>query len=94
MTMRTKTRTFGFTLLEMSLALVMGSMILIAIYGVFSRAMHLRNDATERTRLVRVQAHALNILRNDLRGARISGGSLASVLTSSAQSQTSGFPSR
>lgn len=87
-----KTRTAGFTLMEISLALAAGAVILIAIYGVFSRAIHMRNDATERTRLVRVQAHALNILRNDLRGARISGGALASVLTSSAQSQTGGFP--
>lgn len=87
-----KTRASGFTLLEISLALAAGAIILIAIYGVFSRAIHLRNDATERTRLVRVQAHALNILRSDLRGARISGGSLASVLSTTAQSQTGGFP--
>lgn len=85
-------RSSGFTLLELALALGAGAMILIAIYGVFSRAIHLRNDAQERTRLLRVQAHALNILRNDLRGARISGGSLASVLTSSAQSQAGSFP--
>jgi general secretion pathway protein J len=87
-----KTRSSGFTLLELALALGAGAIILVAIYGVFSRAIHLRNDALERTRVLRVQAHALSVLRNDLRGARISGGSLASVLTSSAQSQSGGFP--
>src|SRR4051794_6033776 len=87
-----KSRPFGFTLMELSLALAAGAVILLAIYGVFSRAVHLRDAATERTREIRVRTHVANVIRNDLRGARISGGSLAASLTGSVQGQTGTFP--
>jgi prepilin-type N-terminal cleavage/methylation domain-containing protein len=70
----------GFTLIELALSLAAGAVVLVAIFGVFSRAIHLRDDATQRTRAVGVQAHAVDVLRDDLRQARISGGTLAAGL--------------
>ena len=58
------------------MALAACAVILMAIYGVFSRAMHLRDNATARIREARVQARAAAVLRNDLRNARLSGGTL------------------
>ncbi len=78
--------------MELSLALAAGAVILLAIYGVFSRAVHLREAATERTREIRVRTHVANVIRNDLRGARISGGTLASSLVGSVQGQSGAFP--
>ncbi len=78
--------------MELSLALAAGSVILLAIYGVFSRVVHLRDSATERTREIRVRTHVANVIRNDLRGARYSGGTLAASLVGGAQSQSGGFP--
>ncbi len=82
----------GFTLIELALSLGAGAVVLIAIFGVFSRAIHLRDDATQRTRTARVQAHAVDVLRNDLRQARISGGTLAATLIGSQESQGGSFP--
>src|SRR5687768_8743449 len=73
-------RRHAFTLLEVLMALAAGAVILTAIYGVFSKAVHLRDSATDRAREVRVRARAVSILRNDLRNARISGGELAATL--------------
>lgn len=87
-----KTRRAAFTLIELSLALAAGAVILVAIYGVFSRTVHLRDSATERTRAVRVEAHAVSVLRNDLRQAHFSGGTLASTLIGSAQNPAGSFP--
>ena len=85
-------RASAFTLIELLMALVASAVILAAIYGVFSRAIHLRDNAMHRTREVRVRAHAAAILRNDLRNALVSGGTLAATLTGSQQSQGGGFP--
>lgn len=82
----------GFTLIELIMAMAGGAVILAAIYGVFSRAVHLRDEATARTREARVQAHAASVLRNDLKGARISGGTMAAVLEGSPKSQGGSFP--
>lgn len=87
-----KSRTFGFTLIELSLALAAGAVILLAIYGVFSRIVHLRDSVTEHTREIRVRTHVANVIRNDLRGARYSGGTLAASLVGGAQAQSGGFP--
>ena len=86
-----KTRTSGFTLMELSLALAAGAVILLAIYGVFSRVAHLRDSSMEHTRAIRVRTHVANIIRNDLRGARYSGGILAASLVGGAQAQSGGF---
>ena len=85
-------RASAFTLIELLMALVASAVILAAIYGVFSKAIHLRDNAMHRTRDVRVRAHATAILRNDLRNALVSGGTLAAALEGSAQSQGGGFP--
>ena len=85
-------RTRAFTLIELIMALAVCAILLAAIYGVFSRAIHLRNNATQRTRDVRVRAHAAAMLRNDLRNALVSGGVLAATLEGSAESHGTGFP--
>ena len=85
-------RARAFTLIEMLMALAACAIILAAIYGVFSRAVHLRDNATHRTREVRVRAHAASILRNDLRNALVSGGTLAATLEGSQDGHGAGFP--
>ena len=85
-------RAQGFTLIELLMALTATAIILAAIYSVFSRAVHLRDNATKRTREVRVHARAMATLRNDLRNALISGGTLAAKLQGSRESHGSGFP--
>ena len=85
-------RVHAFTLLELLMALTASAVILAAIYGVFSRAIHLKNNAVQRTRDVRVQARAMAMLRNDLRNALVSGGTLAATLEGSPESHGAGFP--
>ena len=85
-------RAHGFTLIEMLMALAACAIILAAIYGVFSRAVPLRDNATQRTRDVRVRAHAASIIRNDLRNALVSGGTLAATLEGSQEGHGAGFP--
>ena len=82
----------AFTLIELVLAMAASAVLLAAIYGVFAKAVHLRDDATARTREVRVRARAANVIRNDLRNALVSGGTLAAVLEGSAQSPGGAFP--
>jgi hypothetical protein len=65
------------------LASVMAAMILLAVYAVFSRAIKMRDNATERARIYQLRARASRTIRNDLRNAWISGGVLASVLEGS-----------
>ena len=85
-------RASAFTLMELLISLAVCAVILTAIYGVFSRAIHLRDNALHRTRDVRVRAHAASILRNDLRNALVSGGTLAATLEGSPESHGAGFP--
>lgn len=73
----------GFTLIEVMLASAMAAMILLAVYTVFSRAIKLRDNATERMRVYQLRARASRIIRDDLQNAWVSGGVLASVLESS-----------
>ncbi len=87
-----RNRPRGFTLIEVSLALAASAVLLSAVYGVFSKAIHLRDDATERTRQSRARTRAAAILRSDLQNARISGGTLAAVLQGSRDAQGSQFP--
>ena len=88
--------TRAFTLLELIMALAASAVILAAIYGVFSRAVHLRDDAMARTREAGVRAHAAAIIRDDLRHALISGSKattpIAATLTGSADAKGSSFP--
>ncbi|MEA3188696.1 MAG: Type secretion system protein [Chthoniobacter sp.] len=71
----------GFTLIEILLALIASVVIFTAIYGVFSNAVHLRDNATRRIRDTRLRERAVTVIRNDLENAIVSGGALASTLT-------------
>ncbi len=82
----------GFTLLEIVLASTASALILIAVYGVFFRAVRMRDDATERTREARLQARAVSMIREDLRNGFISGGILASTLEGGTANSRSSFP--
>lgn len=82
----------AFTLLELLLAMFAAAIIMAAIYGVFSRAVRLRNQAGERVRQTRLRARAAATLREDLRGAIVTGGLLASALEGSTQAPLSNFP--
>ena len=82
----------AFTLIELVLAMAACAILLMAIYGFFSNAVHLRNDLLDRTREARVHARAAGVIRNDLRNAIVSGGTLAATLTGSQQSPGGGFP--
>jgi type II secretion system protein J len=89
-----KTRITAFTLIELVMALAASAVLLTAIYGVFSRAVHLRDDATERAHDSRLRARAVGMIRNDLRHALVSGQTgiaLAKVLEGSRDAQGSTF---
>jgi prepilin-type N-terminal cleavage/methylation domain-containing protein len=70
----------GFTLIEILLASAAAALILAAVYGVFTHAMHLRDSATQRIHDTRLRDRAAAIIRNDLRNALISGGLFASLV--------------
>jgi type II secretory pathway pseudopilin PulG len=70
----------AFTLLEIMVAAVAASIILIAVYGIFYNSIKMRDSAMARSRDARLRARAVNVIRNDLRNAFISGGILASTL--------------
>jgi type II secretory pathway component PulJ len=83
----------GFTLIEIMVASIGAAMIMVAIYGVFYNAVKMRDNATARTRESRLRARAVNIIRDDLRGALISGGTFATTLEGgSGTSSESSFP--
>jgi type II secretory pathway component PulJ len=82
----------GFTLIEIVLAMAACAIILVAIFGVFSKAIHLRDNATIRTQAARVRAHAVDVIRNDLRNALVSGGLFAASLEGSQDNHGGGFP--
>ena len=70
----------GFTLLELLIAGIVAAVVIAAICEVFSSAIRVRDNATERSRETRLQSRATNIIRGDLDNALISGGILASTL--------------
>jgi type II secretion system protein J len=82
----------GFTLIELLMAMAACAIVLAAIYGVFSRAVHLRDNAIERTKVSRLRLQAANMIRRDLANAIVSGGTLAASLTGSRQGGDGGFP--
>jgi type II secretion system protein J len=82
----------GFTLIEVLTASVAFALMLAAIYGVFSRATRLRENASTRTQEARLQARAVAMLRDDLRHGLVTGGRLGAGLKGSTQSPVSRFP--
>jgi type II secretion system protein J len=82
----------AFTLIELVLATAGCAMLLAAIFGFFSRAVHLRDEAMARSRESRLRARAASVIRNDLRNAIVSGGTLAATLEGSQQGPGGSFP--
>ncbi len=82
----------AFTLLELVLATAGCAVLLAAIFGFFSKAVHLRDDGMARTRESRLRARATSVIRNDLRNAIVSGGTLATTLQGSQQGPGGSFP--
>ncbi len=82
----------AFTLIELIMAMAATAIILTAIYSVFSKGVRLRNRALERTRAMQLELRAVDVLRNDLRNAIVTGGSMADILESSRQSRSGSFP--
>lgn len=88
-----RTGAAGFTLLEVLMASVAAAMILVAVYGVFHRAVKMRDEASERTRESRLRARAATTLRNDLRNALVSNeGILTATLQGTPDGPESRFP--
>lgn len=85
-------RALGFTLIEVMLASVIAATVFAAIYGVFSKAIHLREQASERTRELQLRNRAMSVLRDDLRNGYVSNGILAATMKGSATSTQSRFP--
>ena len=77
---RSRAADAAFTLIEILLASMGAALVLAALYGVFIHAVKLRDTATERVRVARLRARAEAVIRADLRGAYISGGTLAATL--------------
>lgn len=88
----TERSTSGFTLIEILAASLASALILVAVYGIFQRAMKSRDHAFERIHNSRQMQRAANTIRNDLRNAYISGVVLAVALEGGLQSQKSRFP--
>ena len=82
-------RDAGFTLIEILLASAAAAVILLAIYGVFNGALRMRDHATARIRESRLRLRAASILRRDLAGAMVSGGTLATTLEGDSTKQDS-----
>lgn len=89
---RSLRRRRAFTLVELLLAVFMASILLAALYALFGRAVHLREQAAAHERDTRLRAHALAVLRNDLLNARVSGGTMAAILDGETTSTLSNFP--
>lgn len=82
----------GFTLIEILSASLASAIILVAVYGLFQRAIKARDHATERTRQSRLRERAVTTIRNDLQNGLVSGGVLACALEGSLTNQKSRFP--
>ena len=87
-----KRATSGFTLIEILVASLAATLILVAVYGIFQRAVKTRDHATARIHQALQRERTASILRNDLRSAFLSGGVLASTMEGGAQSPKSRFP--
>jgi len=82
----------GFTLIEILVASVATAILLTALYGVFSRSVRLRDKATVRVQEMRLKDRALQLMRDDLRHALVTGARLAASLEGSMDAPESRFP--
>ncbi len=88
-TFRTYTRTSGFSLAELLAALVIGSMVLVAVLGIYSRAEHAAGSITRRLDSSRLPGEILQRIVEDL-DRTISAGSNAKITIDN--TFQSGFP--
>ena len=70
----------GFTLLEILIAMVVSAIVLVAIQTVFYGALRLRNTTTEHIEDDLVMQRTLSLVRHDLAGLMLPGGTLAGAL--------------
>lgn len=82
----------GFTLIEVMFASLASAILIVSLYGVFSRSIRLRDNATSRINTLRNRQQAARILRDDLRHGLVTGARLAATLEGSPQSENSRFP--
>ncbi len=74
----------GFTLMEVLLAVVTSSVVLVAVNAIFFGAVRLRNKAEEAVEAARPLHRALAVLRRDLEGLVVPGGTLGGELQTTA----------
>ena len=74
------------------LASVVAVIVFAAIYGVFSKAIHLREQAAVHTKEQLLRSRAIAILREDLRNGYVSNGLLATTMKGQVSAQQSSFP--
>jgi uncharacterized membrane protein YgcG len=79
-------------LIEVLVAAVATAILMVALYGVFSRGVSLRDDATARLQEVRLKDRALQLLRDDIRHGLVTGARMAASLEGSVDSPVSRFP--
>lgn len=82
----------GFTLIELLLSAAAGALILSVMVNVYASALRQRNAANNHLRESRLQARAVQIIQNDLRHARLSGGLMAKTLDTASTNTRSRFP--
>lgn len=74
----------AFTLLEMLIAITVSAVVLSAITGVFFVALRLRNRTADNLDRSLPLQNALALIRRDLRGIQLPGGTFSGLLNSSA----------
>jgi type II secretory pathway component PulJ len=77
---------------EILVATVAMAILMVALHGVFSSGIRLRDRATERIQEVRLRERAERALRRDLRHALVTGGRIAAGLEGSKDAPASRFP--
>ena len=73
----------GFTLIEVLIATAVFAVVLVSMHGVFYGALRLRNKTTAEVEKVMPLQHALAIIKRDLEGLVVPGGTLAGALQTS-----------
>jgi type II secretion system protein J len=78
----------GFTLIEVLFAVLIFSIVLVAIHTVFYSAVHLRNKAVQAFDQMLPLNQALAVIRQDLAGIVVPGGVLCGAFVTQGQSDT------
>ncbi|MGY8652848.1 MAG: type II secretion system protein GspJ [Verrucomicrobiia bacterium] len=80
----------AFTLMELTVAALMFSIIMAALGGVFFSTMKLRNRTDDMLKDSHQLQQAISIIKNDLRGATLPGGVLSTNMSTSFELSGSG----